>query len=240
MVSPIRFPRRLIAPIVLLCLIAAIWASGLTDYLTWAGLAREQAVLNAWVAAHKVFAPILFVLIYVTSVALSLPQAGLLTLIGGLLFGTVLGGSLAVTGATVGAVLLFLIARSAFGEPMARRGGSAGGSTLGKLRDGLRRDGFSYLLAIRLVPLFPFWLVNLAAALCGMRMRPFVFATLLGILPTTFITASIGAGIGGVLIQGEKPDLSILYSWPILGPLLALAVLSLMPIAWRRWRARDA
>jgi len=240
MVSPIRLPRRLIAPIVLVCLIAIVWASGLTNYLTWAGLAREQAVLNAWVAAHKVFAPILFVLIYVVSVALSLPQAGLLTLIGGLLFGGVVGGSLAVIGATVGAVLLFLIARSAFGEPMARRGGATGGSTLGKLREGLRRDGFSYLLAIRLVPLFPFWLVNLAAALCGMRMRPFVLATLLGILPTTFITASIGAGIGGVLVLGQKPDLSILFSWPVLGPLAALAVLSLMPVAWRRWRARDA
>jgi uncharacterized membrane protein YdjX (TVP38/TMEM64 family) len=240
MVYPIRSPRRLIAPVVLVCLIAIIWASGLTDYLTWAGIAREQVVLNAWVAAHRVFAPILFVLIYVASVALSLPQAGLLTLIGGLLFGGVFGGSLAVAGATAGAVLLFLIARSAFGEPMARRAGQTGTSTLGKLREGLRRDGFSYLLAIRLVPLFPFWLVNLAAALCGMRMRPFVLATLLGILPTTFITASIGAGIGGVLSQGQKPNLSILYSWPILGPLLALAVVSLMPIAWRRWRARDA
>jgi uncharacterized membrane protein YdjX (TVP38/TMEM64 family) len=240
MVSPIHFPRRLIAPVVLLCLIATIWASGLINYLTWAGLAREQAVLNAWVSVHKVFAPILFVLIYVASVALSLPQAGLLTLIGGLLFGSVFGGSLAVVGATVGAVLLFLIARSAFGETMARRGSSTNGSLLSKLREGLGRDGFSYLLAIRLVPLFPFWLVNLAAALCGMRMRPFVLATLLGILPTTFITASIGAGIGGVLGQGEKPDLSILFSWPILGPLLALAVVSLLPVAWRRWRERDA
>jgi uncharacterized membrane protein YdjX (TVP38/TMEM64 family) len=237
-VSPIRFSRRLIAPIVLLLLIATVWAFGLTDYLTWAGLAREQAVLNIWVATHRVWAPILFVLIYVASVTLSLPQAGLLTLSGGLLFGTVIGGSLAVLGATIGAVLLFLVARSALGESWSKRGG--GNLGLAKLRDGLRRDGFSYLLAIRLVPLFPFWLVNLAAALCGMRLRPYVLATLIGILPTTFITASIGAGISGVLIQGGKPDLSILFSLPILGPLLALAALSLLPVAWRKLRIGDA
>ena len=236
MVSPIRFPRRLIAPIILIALIAAVWAFGLTDFVTWAGLAREQAALTAWVAAHPFFSPILFVLIYVVSVALSLPQAGLLTLSGGLLFGTVAGGLLAVTGATIGAVLLFLIARSAFGEPMSRRGGTV----VAKLRDGLRRDGFSYLLALRLVPVFPFWLVNLAAAMCGMRLRPFVLATLIGIVPTTFITASIGAGLGLVLLRGGKPDLSVLVSLPVLGPLAALAILSLVPVIWRKWRARDA
>jgi uncharacterized membrane protein YdjX (TVP38/TMEM64 family) len=233
---PLRFPRRLIAPIVLVLLIAAAWSLGLPGFLTWEGLAREQATLRAGIAAHALLAPILFVLIYIGSVTLSLPQAGLLTLSGGLLFGTAVGGSLAAVGATIGAVLLFLIARSAFGESMAKRGGAS----VTKLRDGLRRDGFSYLLAIRLVPIFPFWLVNLAAALCGMRLRPYVLATLIGILPTTFITASIGAGIGGVLSQGGKPDLSILFSLPILGPLLALAVLSLLPVVWRRWRARDA
>jgi len=132
-----------------------LWAC--PGFLTWEGLAREQATLRAGIAAHALLAPILFVLIYIGSVTLSLPQAGLLTLSGGLLFGTAVGGSLAAVGATIGAVLLFLIARSAFGESMAKRGGAS----VTKLRDGLRRDGFSYLLAIRLVPIFPFWLVNL-------------------------------------------------------------------------------
>jgi uncharacterized membrane protein YdjX (TVP38/TMEM64 family) len=231
-----RIPRRLIPPAILVILIVAAWALGVTDRLSWAGLAESQTTLKAWVVAHPGLAPCLFVLIYIASATLSLPQGALLTLVGGLLFGTVGGGALAATGATIGAVCLFLIARSAFAEPLARRGGAA----LGKLREELGRNGFAYLLALRLIPVVPFWLVNLAGALCGMRLSAFASATAIGILPATFITASIGSGIGGVLAKGEKPSLAVLFSWPVLGPLLALAVLSVMPVLWRKWRPRDA
>ena len=231
-----RVSRRLIAPAILIAVIAAVWALGLTDRLSWSELARDQASLHAWVTAHPALAPCLFMLIYIASVTLSLPQAALLTMVGGLLFGTLPGGALAAAGATIGAVFLFLIARSAFAGHMSRRGGVA----LDKLRDELRRNGFSYLLAIRLIPIVPFWLINLAAALCGMRLREFALATLIGILPATFITASIGAGIGGLLAQGGTPSFAVLFSWPVLGPLLALAALSLIPVIWRKWRAGNA
>ena len=214
----------------------AIWWSGLLDQVSWVGLARRHAALDAWVGANRSLAIVLFVAVYVASVALSLPHAALLTASGGLLFGTLLGGALAVAGATIGAVLLFLIARSAFGDPLARRAGTR----LGKLREELRRDGFTYLLALRLVPLFPFWLINLAAALCGMRLRDFAIATLIGIMPVTFVYASIGAGLGDVLHSGTRPDFIVVTSLPVLGPLLALAVLSLAPLVWRKWRARHA
>jgi uncharacterized membrane protein YdjX (TVP38/TMEM64 family) len=225
---------RLIAPLVLLALIAAAWAFGLADRVSWSGLARHQAALQDWVTAHRWLAPGLFVAAYTVSVALSLPQATLLTMAGGWFFGTVAGGALAVLGATIGAVSLFLIARSAVGGAMQSRGGIA----LGKLREELRRNGFSYLLAIRLIPVVPFWLVNLAAALCGMRLGQFATATFIGIMPATFVIASVGAGLSVVLANGERPDLGLLFSWPVLGPLLALAVLSLMPVIWRKWRAR--
>jgi len=108
------------------------------------------------------------------------------------------------------------------------------------VREELRRDGFSYLLAIRLVPAFPFWLVNLAAALSGMRLLPYAAATVIGVTPATFVFASIGAGIGEVLAMGGRPDLSAIFSARILGPLIALALLSLLPVAWRRWKRTDA
>jgi uncharacterized membrane protein YdjX (TVP38/TMEM64 family) len=231
-----RIPRRLFAPIILVLLIAAVWIAGLTDRLSWSDLARNEASLNAWVAAHSLLAPCLFVAAYSASVALSLPQAALLTLAGGLLFGAVEGGALAVAGATTGAVLLFLIARSAVPGPM----GPRGGATLTKLRRELRQNGFSYLLALRLIPVVPFWLVNLAAALCGMRLSQFAAATFLGIMPATFIIASIGSGLGGVLAEGQRPDLGVLVSWQVLGPLLALAALSLTPVIWRKWRTPHA
>jgi len=236
MLPAMRISRRLIAPAVLIALIAAVWALGLSGRLSWASLALYQSALKAQVTAHPVLAPCLFLVAYTASVTLSLPQAGLLTLIGGLLFGALAGGALAAIGATIGAICLFVIARSAFAEVMARRGGAA----LTKLRDELGRNGFSYLLAIRLIPVVPFWLVNLAAAFCGMRLRQFAVATMIGILPATFITAWIGAGVGDVLARGEKPDVSLLFSWPVLTPLLALASLSLAPVIWRKLRPRDA
>lgn len=227
--------RRFLPLIVLAAAFAAIWWSGLTSELTWGGLARNQALLAGWVGANPVLAAAVYVGLYAVSTALSLPQAALLTIAGGLLFGAFVGTGLAVAGATAGAVVLFLAARSALGESMARRGGPA----LDKVREALRRDGFSYLLAIRLIPLFPFWLVNLAASVCGMRLGVFALATLIGIVPGTFVFASIGAGVGGVLAAGGTPNLSVIFSLPVLGPLLGLAVLSLAPVAWKKWKRDD-
>ena len=109
-----------------------------------------------------------------------------------------------------------------------------------RIRPGLERDGFSYLLALRLIPLFPFWLVNLAPALVRMPLRTFVGATLLGIVPGTFVFASVGAGLGAVLAEGRQPDLSVILRPAVLLPLLGLALLSLLPVAWRRWKERHA
>ena len=98
----------------------------------------------------------------------------------------------------------------------------------------MARDGFSYLLALRLLPLFPFWVVNLAAAVAGIHLRVFIPATFLGIAPASFVMSSIGAGVGTILAEGRTPDLSILFSPRILLPLLGLAVLSLLPAVLRR------
>ena len=220
----------------LLAAIVATWASGLAQQINWAALARNQAALTAWVAAHQIAAPALYVLIYAATVALSVPESAVLTVAGGLLFGTMFGGLLAVLGSTVGATALFLAVRYHLADAIAARGGRF----LDRLRPGLERDGFSYLLAIRIIPAFPFWLVNLAAALSGMRLLPYAAATLIGILPATFIYASIGAGIGNVLAAGGRPNLGVIFTPYILGPLIGLGVLSLLPIAWRHWKRSDA
>jgi uncharacterized membrane protein YdjX (TVP38/TMEM64 family) len=209
------------------------WRSGIGAALTWDGLARHQARLLALVAAHPILAPLVYAALYTIWVALSIPEAALVTVAGGLLFGTVLGGAMAVLGATAGAVVIFLVARTAFAGTMRRRAGAL----LDRIRPGLHRDGFSYLLALRLVPA-PFWLVNLAAALCGMRLLPYAVATLIGIIPATFVLAWIGAGVGDVLSTGQSPDLGILFSPRILGPLVAMAALALLPVAWRMVRRR--
>lgn len=231
-----RLVRRF-APLLALALaLLTLWAIGVSHWLNWAMLARNHAWLAGWVALHPVAAPAVYVLLYAAATGLSLPEAAVLTVAGGLLFGTWLGGALAVVGSTTGAVILFAAARSAFAPMMEKRAGRR----ISRMRAELHHSGFLYLLSIRLVPLFPFWLVNLAAALAGMRLLQYVGATLLGIIPATLVYAAIGNGIGDVLAQGQRPDLSIVFSPGILGPLLALAVLALLPIAWRHWKRAHA
>jgi uncharacterized membrane protein YdjX (TVP38/TMEM64 family) len=227
--------KHLLPLLLLLVGLGAVWAFGLAQHLSWPMLARHEAELRQLVADHPVAAPLLYGGLYALVVAFSLPEAAVVTVLGGLLFGTWLGGALAVLGSTLGAVILFLAVRYALLEVMERRFGKL----LGRIRPRLERDGFSYLLAIRLVPVFPFWLVNLAAALCGMRVAPFLAATLIGVIPATLVFASIGASISSVLAAGGEPDLSAIFSLRVLGPLVALAALSLLPVVWRRVRGSD-
>lgn len=187
-------------------------------------------MLSDWVGSHPAGAAALFLLTYTLTAALSLPQASLLTVAGGLLFGTILGCALTVTGATTGASILLLTLRSAFAPTLDRQRHRIPA----QLQARLARDGFSYLLALRLLPLFPFWVVNLAAAVAGIRLTVFVPATLLGIVPASFVLSSIGSGVGAILAEGRTPDLSVLFSPRILLPLVGLAVLSLLPVLLRR------
>jgi uncharacterized membrane protein YdjX (TVP38/TMEM64 family) len=228
--------HRVLPVAILLAALAAVWASGIAAWLNWATLARYQATLDILVGRHPIAAPLLYTAIYAVTVALSLPEGAVLTVAGGLLFGTVLGGTMAVLGATAGALVLFLAARSAFAGSLARRGGTS----LARIRAELHRNGFSYMLAIRLIPALPFWLVNLAGALAGMRLLPFAAGTLLGIIPATFVYASIGAGLGDVLATGSRPDMSLIFSPQILAPLVALGLLALLPALWRRRKRPDA
>ena len=215
-------------PLLVMVILAATGFYLLRD-LGWDSLGRHQAMLMDWVNLHPIGSAVLFMAVYVAVAALSLPQASLLTVAGGLLFGAVLGCALTVTGATIGASVLVLVVRSAFAQTLERQRHRIPA----QVQVRLAQDGFSYLLALRLLPLFPFWVVNLAAAVAGIRLIVFMPATFLGIIPASFVFSSIGAGVGAVLAEGRKPDLSVLFSAHILLPLAGLAVLSLLPVLWR-------
>lgn len=229
-----RILRPLLPLLALLAVLVLVWFSGVGHDFSWQGLARHQAALTGWVAAHPLTAPLAYTGFYVAVAALCLPEAAVVTVAGGLLFGTLFGGVLAVIGATLGSIVLFLVARSALADRFVR----TGGGLLARTRAALQRDGFAYLLAIRLIPAFPFWLVNLAAAIGGMRLLPYATATFIGIIPVTLVFSSLGEGLGKLLAQGREPDVLVVFSPPVLLPLLALAALSLLPVAWRHWKAR--
>jgi uncharacterized membrane protein YdjX (TVP38/TMEM64 family) len=222
--------RRFVAPLAVVVVLGLVWALGLHRHLSLDALAAQREALAGLVAARPVLAALVYVAAYIGVVAFSLPGGAVMTLAGGLLFGVFIGAFLAVLGATIGAAVLFLLARSAFAPFVAGRAEGL----LGPLRAGLARDGFFYLLSLRLVPVFPFWLLNLAPALLGMRFAPYLAATFLGIIPGTLVFAGIGAGLDEVFLSVGVPDLGVIFSPGVLLPLLGLALLSLFGVWWRR------
>ena len=187
---------------------------------------REQ--LSAFVDAKPLTSVAIYVALYALVTALSLPGASVVTLAGGFLFGVLEGGSAAVVGATIGGTVVFLAMRTAIGNSLQKRLGER----LAKVSKGLQESAFSYLLTIRLLPIAPFWLVNLAAGLVDMPLRTFVAATFIGIIPGTFIYAWVGQGLGALFASGEQPNL---LQPQFLVPLIALGLLSLGPILVRRF-----
>jgi len=215
--------------------ILAFFLSGLDQYLSFSALKDHRVTLLEATQARPILSGVAFVLIYATATALSLPIASALTILSGFLFGAVLGGGYAVIGATIGASILFLAARSAIGGSLRAKAGP----WLVRLQDGFQRDSFSYLLFLRLVPAFPFVIVNLVPALLGVRLTPFVAATLIGIIPGSFVYAFAGVGLGSVLDRGEAFSLTGILTPEMTLALAALGVLALIPVFLRRWKARS-
>lgn len=230
---------RLLPLVILVGGLVAFFALGLNKYLTLDLLRENRDVLKAWVAENKTTAVLAFIAVYVAVAAFSLPVSALVSITGGFLFGSVLGAAWGVTGATIGATILFLVARSALGEPLRQRFAAQAKA----LEDGFKANAFSYMMLLRLVPLFPFWLVNLAAAFTGVSARTFVATTFVGIIPGAFVFASIGNGLNALFDAGEQPDLSLvaIISRPdFYIPIVGLVLLSLIPIVYRAFAKKKA
>jgi uncharacterized membrane protein YdjX (TVP38/TMEM64 family) len=226
--------RRLWILLGLVALVAALRLTPLGEVLTLETLARHRAALAAFVEQHLLLAAAGYAAAYVAVVAFSIPGATAMTLAGGLLFGAALGTALTVTAATIGAALVFLLARRIVGEDaLARLGPRAAG-----LAAGLQRDAASYLLVLRLVPLFPFFLVNLVPAFAGVRLPVFVATTFAGIIPATAVFSLAGAGLGEAFAAGRFEASGILTP-QILAALLGLAALALAAIPLRRRFGRE-
>ena len=226
--------RRFLPVVLLLAAIGGFFALGLGRYLTFAALAENCDWLKDMVARSGALGPLAFIGVYTAVAALSVPGGVFLTVAGGLLFGTWFGGFYALLGATLGATIIFQIARSSFGDVLRRRAGPF----LRRVEEGFRENGASYLLFLRLVPLFPFWLVNLVPAFFGVRLRTFVLCSFFGMAPGGFVYASVGAGAEALIDEGKAPDLHIIFQPRVLLPLVALAALSLVPALYKWHQAR--
>jgi uncharacterized membrane protein YdjX (TVP38/TMEM64 family) len=241
--------RRFTPLAVVVAVAVLVLTMGWHRELSLENLVRHRAALDDFVAGHMPTALAAFVAIYIAVVTLSIPGAGLLTITGGILFGILWGGLASVFGATIGATAIFLIARTAFGEHLVRRAGPLAA----RLAEGFRQDAFSYLLFLRLIPAFPFFVINLVAALAGLRLAPFVAATALGIVPAAFAFAFVGAGLDSVIAAQEVTyrtclaaggadcrldfDLKTAFTPQLIAAMVALGVVALIPVAVKRLRA---
>jgi uncharacterized membrane protein YdjX (TVP38/TMEM64 family) len=187
--------KRLWPLIALLGATAVVFAMGWHRYFTVTALAEHREALRQLIDAHMLLSLAAFVALYVAVVALSLPGGAVMTLAGGFLFGWLIGGTASLFGATIGATFVFLIAKSTLGRLLAQRAGPF----LSRFRQGFQEDAFSYLLFLRLVPIFPFWLVNLAPGLLNVSFATYVATTFLGIIPGTFAFALAGSGLDSVI-----------------------------------------
>lgn len=244
--------KRLWPLLVLIGAMVFVFAMGWHRYLTVTALAENREALRGYIDAHGAFSLAAFVALYAAAVALSLPGGAVLTVTGGFLFGWLLGGVASMTGATIGATILFLIAKSTVGELLAARAGPL----LTRFRQGFQRDAFSYLLFLRLVPIFPFWLVNLAPGLLGVPFTTYFVTTILGIIPATFAFALAGSGLDSVIeaqqsryqsclaksgAGGQEScsytlDPEALLTPELIAGFVALGLVALIPVAVRWFR----
>jgi uncharacterized membrane protein YdjX (TVP38/TMEM64 family) len=241
--------RRWLGPALILLLMAIGYAMGLHQYLSLQSIAENRAALRSFTEQNLILALLVFIAAYVVAVALSVPGASILTVLGGLLFGWLLGGLATVVAATCGAMILFMVVKTSLGEGLVRRAGPF----LSRLSDGFARDAFNYLLFLRLVPAFPFWLVNIAPALANVKLRTFAAATFLGIIPGTFAFAFVGEGLDSIIdaqqaahqscvtekgLENCPFDLSLssLVTTELLLAFAALGLVALLPVALKKWK----
>jgi uncharacterized membrane protein YdjX (TVP38/TMEM64 family) len=222
--------QRLVPLIVLAIGLGTAYYMDLHHFLTFETLKQNRADILAWKTQNYMMSTFVYVIAYAIATAISIPGAIWMTIAGGFMFGTLKGGVLVVVGATIGASVVFLAARYAFADFFHAKCGAM----IHKMEAGFKENAFSYLLVLRLVPLFPFWLVNLVPAFLGVTTRTFVTSTFIGIIPGTFVLASIGNGLGHIIDKGGMPNLSVIWSPEILFPLLGLALLALIPVVYRK------
>ena len=218
-------------PAILICGLAGFFATGLHQLISWETVARHYAEINHFIERNRAASYFGFVVFYTAIVAFSLPIASLLTFTAGALLGWPSIG-LIVVAATAGASLLFIAARGLFRDVLRARAGPF----FAKLEAGFTKNAFGYLLFLRLMPVAPFWAVNILPAFSGMRLAQFIGATAIGIIPGTSVYVAVGRGFDHLLARGETPNLAVLNTPHIWLPLAGLALLALLPTVYRQIR----
>ena len=216
--------------------LAVLVAFDLHHFLGFEALKENRKWLLLQVDQHAVVTALAFLGIYTLVVAFSVPGASFMTIAGGFLFGQTLATAYVLVGASVGASIVFLAAKTALGNVLHERAGP----WMQKMEAGFQENAFNYLLVLRLIPLFPFFVVNLVPAILGMRLAPYFLATAIGIVPGTFVYATVGAGLGSIFDSGDAFTTKGILTPEIVTALIGMAVLSLLPVIYKKIKASKA
>lgn len=217
---------------IILVLMITAYFMGATDYLSFETIKTHRASVLQLIETHPILMPLFFIALYIVVIALSLPGGAVLTLLGGFFFGLPWSTLYVLLGATIGATLIFLAARTAFGDLLKKKAGPF----LSKMEKGFQKNVASYLLFLRFVPLFPFWLVNLAPAFFNVRTSTYIWTTLIGILPGTYVLTQAGSGLGAIFDEGHSFSIENIFNLQVKIALFALALFALIPILVKKLR----
>ncbi len=224
--------KRFIPIMLIIATMLVVRVSGFSEYFTFENLKDNRQLLLDFVIQRPIQAVMVFIVIYAISTSLSLPLGALLSICGGFLFPQPLSTLYVVIGATIGAVGIFLAAKSALGSSLRERAGP----WLAKMEEGFHENATSYMLFLRLVPAFPFWLVNLAPALLGVPLLVYTWTTFVGIIPGAFVFTQAGAGLSAIFDSGESFSFASVFNLKIKIALVALGLFALLPIVYKRWK----
>ncbi len=230
--GPSAWVKKLLPVAIIIAIFAAFFLLGGHKYITLESLKTHRQTLLDWAASHHLLAALIFMAAYGVMVAATIPGALVMTLAGGFLFGVIEATIYVVFSATLGATAIFLIARYAFRDYFQEKAGQA----IRRMEKGFKENALSYLLVLRLVPIFPFFIVNLVPAFLGVPLRTYVIGTLFGIIPGTFVYCLVGNGLGAIIDKGGEPNLGRIFEPEILSALIGLALLSLIPVIHKRFK----
>jgi uncharacterized membrane protein YdjX (TVP38/TMEM64 family) len=220
--------KRIVILVIAALLIGLFFYFDLGKYLTLSSLKANRDVLVAYYERHRFITVAFFIMVYIIQTVLSLPGAAVLSLAAGAIFGAVTGTIYVNIGATAGATLAFLVARYLFHDAIQNKFGAR----LEKINRELEKAGLNYLLFLRLVPVFPFFLINLGAGLTGIPLRTFFFGTMIGIIPGTFVYCNAGASLASINSMSEIASFRVLGSFALLG------LFALIPVFYKKIRKR--
>ena len=230
------FPVKRLWPLAILAAgFGLFFLTGIDQYFTFEALREHRGWLINQVQDNTLITALAFMAIYIVVVAFSLPGGAVLTIVGGFLFGLALGTTFVIISATIGATALFLVAKTTISDALKSRMGS----WLKKMEQGFQENAFNYLLAMRLIPVFPFFVVNLVPAFLGVRLKTYFFATLIGIIPGSMVYIQVGAGLSSIFDSGEDFSAAGILTPDVILALAGLAILSLLPILYKKFKTRE-